>query len=111
MPGEFHEQRSLAGYLHGLQRVRHNRRLLRVRWAARRFNQSILKEINLEYSMEKTLMFGKIEGKRRLEQQRMRWLDGFTDPMDRNLSKLQEIVKDRGTWHAKVHRIAESDMT
>jgi len=79
-----------------LQRVRHNRRLLRVPWAARRSNQSILKEINFEYSMQKTLMLGKIEGKRRSEQQRMRWLDRFTDSMDMNMSKLQDIVKDRG---------------
>ena len=94
-------------------------RLLRVPWIARRSNQSILKEINpdryfisipmlkLQYfghlmqradSLKKTLMLGKIEGKRRREQQKMRWLDSITDLMDMNLSKLWEIVEDRGTW-------------
>ena len=55
-------------------------------------------------------MMGKIEGKRRREQQRMRWLDGITDSMDMNLSKLQEIVEDRGAWHATVHEVRQSDM-
>ena len=59
--------------------------------------------------MEKTLMLGKIEGRRRRGRQRMRWLDGITDSMDMSLSKLQEIVKDRGVWHAAVHRVTNSE--
>ena len=97
---------------------------MRVPWTARRSNQSILEEIRPEYSLEglmpklklhsfdhpmrrassleKTLMLGKIEGGRRRGRQRMRWLDGITDSMDMNLSKLQEIVDDRRTWHTVV---------
>ena len=110
------------------------RRLLRVPWTARRSNQSVLKEISPgcllegllmlqlkpQYfghlmrrtdSLEKTLMLGKIEGRRRRGWQRMKWLDGITNSIDMGFGGLQELVMDRKDWHAVIHGVAESDMT